>query len=189
AVDPHLHEAAGVAEQVDPLARRQLAAVVLKRDLLLAAAELRPLAPGVDVLGEALHPGPLTALDRVWGLARPGRRLGIASGRGGFGSVWLGNPGRLVPQRPFPSGSRFCKKALSPSWMSSVEKVSESCERRNSSASSRAMSCWRYIASWPSRISTGLFEASFVAHSSTAAPNSAAGTTLLASPYSTASSA
>ena len=45
--------------------------------------------------------------------------------------------------------------------MSSVEKVSESCERRYSSASSSAMSCWRYIASWPSRISTGLLEASF----------------------------
>src|SRR5207344_831253 len=83
---------------------------------------------------------------------------------------------------PFHSGSRFSKNALTPSWMSSVEKVSESCERRYSSASSIAMSCWRYIASWPSRISTGLLEASFRAQSSTAASNSAAGTTLLASP-------
>jgi hypothetical protein len=38
-------------------------------------------------------------------------------------------------------------------------------------------------------MSTGLFEASFVAHSSTAASNSSAATTLLASPYSTACSA
>ncbi len=30
------------------------------------------------------------------------------------------------------------------------------------------MSCWRYIASWPSRISTGLLEASFAAQSATA---------------------
>ena len=73
--------------------------------------------------------------------------------------------------------------------MSSVEKVSVSCERRYSSASSSAMSCWRYIASWPRRISSGLLEASFAAQSATAASNSAAGTTLLASPYVTASSA
>ena len=45
-----------------------------------------------------------------------------------------------------------------------------------------AMSCWRYIASCPSRISTGDFEASLPAQSATAASNSPPGTTLLASP-------
>src|SRR3954454_5616896 len=173
AVDSHLHERAGIAEQVDPLAGGELAALVLLRDLLLAAAELRLRATLVNLLGERLHPGLLAGLDPV-------RCLGSLP---------------LMPclirgchQRPFHSGSRFSKKALTPSWMSSVEKVSESCERRNSSASSSAMSCCRYIASWPRRMSTGLFEASFLAHSSTAETTSAAGTTLLASAYSTARS-
>ena len=44
------------------------------------------------------------------------------------------------------------------------------------------MSCWRYIASWPSRISTGLFEASLPAHSATAASNSSAGDDLVGEP-------
>src|SRR3954453_8149011 len=173
-VDSHLHEGARVAEQIDPLARRELAAFVLLRDLLLAAAELRLRTTLVDLLGEVLHAGLLAGFDLV----------------GGLGGLAL-MPGLICRshQRPFHSGSRFSKKALTPSWMSSVEKVSESCERRNSSASSSAMSCWRYIASWPRRMSTGLFEASFLAHSSTAESNSAAGTTLLARPYSTACSA
>src|SRR5262249_45579715 len=145
--------------------------------LLLAAAELRLLAALVDVLGERLHAGLLAALDLLRGFTNTSRRLlpsitGRALARpriiggGGFGRVRLGNPCRLVShQRPFHSGSRFSKKALTPSWMSSVVKVSESCERRYSSASSRSMSCWRYIASWPSLISTGLFAASLAAHS------------------------
>src|SRR3954454_1212936 len=173
-VDSHLHEGARVAEQIDPLARRELAAFVLLRDLLLAASELRLRPTLVDLLGEGLHAGLLAGLHLVGGL-------------GGL-SLMPGLIGRSH-QRPFQSGSRFSKKALTPSWMSSVENVSESCERRNSRASSSAMSCWRYIASWPSRISTGLFEARFWAHSLTAASKSSAGTTLLASPYATACSA
>src|SRR4029453_16532978 len=106
--------------------RGQLAALVLERDLLLAATQLCLLAPGVDVLGEPLHPGVLAALDLVGSLRSFALVLGLV--------------GRCH-QRPFHSGSRFSKKALTPSWMSSVEKVSESCERRNSSASSSAMSC------------------------------------------------
>jgi len=70
-----------------------------------------------------------------------------------------------------------------------VVNVSDSWLRRNSRASSSAMSCWRYIASCPSLISTGLFDARRAAQSSTAAPNSASGTTLLARPNSTPCSA
>ena len=73
--------------------------------------------------------------------------------------------------------------------MSSVEKASVSWERRYSSASSSAMSRWRHIASLPSRIISGVFEASLPAQSATAASNSSAGTTLLTSPTATASSA
>jgi hypothetical protein len=40
AVDAELDEGPRIDEQVDALARRQLAALVLDRDLLLAAAEL-----------------------------------------------------------------------------------------------------------------------------------------------------
>src|SRR5204862_2913609 len=136
------------------------------RDLLLAAAALRLRTTLVTLLGAPLHAGLLAGLDLVGGLGSLALVTGFIRGS---------------HQRPFHSGSRFSKKALTPSWMSSVEKVSESCERRYSSASSIAMSCWRYIASWPSRISTGLLEASFVAHSVTAEWNSPAGTTLFAS--------
>src|SRR5919108_5922640 len=62
---------------------------------------------------------------------------------------------RDVHQRPVHFGSRFSKKARTPSWMSSVVKATESCPRRYSSASSRGMSSCRYIASFPSFISTG----------------------------------
>ena len=48
-MDAHLDERAGVDEQVDPLARGQLAALVLLRDLLLAPAELRLRAPLVEL--------------------------------------------------------------------------------------------------------------------------------------------
>src|SRR6185369_17841970 len=148
AMDPHLDEGALVDQEVDPLAGGELAAVVLLGDLLFAAAELCLLAPGVQLRGQV-------------GQRRSPRQqvLGLLLGR-------------HQPQRPFHCGSRFSKKAVTPSTMSSVVKVSESCERRNSSASSSAMSCWRYIASWPSRISTGLFEASLLTHSATAASNS-----------------
>ena len=60
-------------------------------------------------------------------------------------------------QRPFHTGSRFSKNAVTPSTMSSVENASASCARRKSSASANAMSCWRNIASLPIRISTGDF--------------------------------
>ena len=51
------------------------------------------------------------------------------------------------------------------------------------------MSCWRNIASLPSRMISGDFFASLSAHSRTAASNSSAGTTLFARPNSTASAA
>src|SRR5260221_3556679 len=164
AVDAELDEAALVDQQVDPLARGQLAALVLLGDLLLAAPQLRLLAALVQLFVQLRQ-------------------------RGGAGEKV---PRLLLGARhylPFHCGLRFSKNAVTPSTMSSVVKVRESWERRNSSASSMAMSCWRYIASWPRRISTGLFEASFAAQSATAASNSSAGTTLLARPYSTACSA
>ena len=65
AVDADLDEGARVAEQVDPLASRELSPLVLQGDLLLAAAELRLIAPRVDVLGEPLHPGVIAALNPV----------------------------------------------------------------------------------------------------------------------------
>ncbi len=51
------------------------------------------------------------------------------------------------------------------------------------------MSCWRNIASLPSRISTGDLAASLAAHSATAASKSSAATTLLTIPIRSASSA
>ena len=76
---------------------------------------------------------------------------------------------------PVHTGSRFSKNAFTPSWMSSVENASVSCACRYSSASASAMSCWRYIASLPSRISSGDLAASLPAQSATAASNSSAG--------------
>ena len=69
----HTGEAKEAPEQVDPLAGGELAALVLLRDLLLAAPELRPLPPGMDVLGQLLHAGLLAGfhlLRRFLGLAR-----------------------------------------------------------------------------------------------------------------------
>jgi len=80
AVDADLDVCARVAEQVDPLACRELAALVLERDLLLAAAELRLLAAGMDVLGEPLHPGVLTALHLVGRLRGFPLVLGLVGG-------------------------------------------------------------------------------------------------------------
>ena len=89
---------------VDPLAGGELAALVLLGDLLLAAAELRLLAALVQLLGQlAERSGPRQQV------------LGLPIGR---------------HYRPFHCGSRFSKNAVTPSTMSSVEKVSESCERR-----------------------------------------------------------
>ncbi len=82
-VDPHLHERAGIAEEIDPLAGGELPALVLEGDLLLAAAELRPLSPRVEVLGQPLHPGRLATLDhirRFLRLARAFRGLRVLLG-------------------------------------------------------------------------------------------------------------
>ncbi len=92
-MDPELDEAPRVDQQVDPLARGQLAALVLLGDLLLAAAELRLLATSVEVVGEIAEGG-------------------------------------LFHQRPFHSGSRFSKNAVTPSIASSVESSIVSWERR-----------------------------------------------------------
>src|SRR5204862_1839475 len=78
AVDAELDEGAGIDEQVDPLAGGELAALVLKGDLLRPTPELRPLAPGVKVLDEPLHPGLLAGRDLgrgLGGLARVLRRF------------------------------------------------------------------------------------------------------------------
>src|SRR5882757_10763462 len=92
-------------------------------------------------------------------------------------------------QRPFHCGSLFSKNAWTPSTMSSVESASVRFACRYSSASRNAMSCWRNIASLPRRMISGDFEASLAAHSSTAAWNSSAATTLLTMPASLASCA
>ena len=83
----------------------------------------------------------------------------------------------------------FSKKAFTPSTASSVESSIVSCAWRNSRASWRDMSCWRNIAFLPSRMTTGDFAASFLAHSSTAASNSALATTRFTMPASLASCA
>ncbi len=88
-MDTHLDEGALVDEQVDALARGELARVVLLFDLLLAAAELGLLAAGVEVLGEVVE-----------------------------------------AHRPFHSGSRFSKNAVTPSIASSVESSIVSWARR-----------------------------------------------------------
>ena len=64
-----------------------------------------------------------------------------------------------------------------------------SCVRRYSRASINGMSICRHIASLPSFITRGDFEASLAAQSATASSNSSAGTTLLTIPASRASSA
>src|SRR5262249_13262767 len=114
AVDAHLDEGALVDEQVDPLAGGELAALVLLGDLLLAAAELCLLPTLVQLLGQ------LAERRRAW---EQMAILGVAA-RGGS---LFGAGHRSLP---FHCGSRFSKNAVTPSTMSSVEKVSESCERR-----------------------------------------------------------
>ena len=61
AVDAELDEGALVDQQVDPLARGQLAALVLLGDLLLAAAELRLRAALVQLLGQLRQRTPCPA--------------------------------------------------------------------------------------------------------------------------------
>ena len=81
-----------------PLARGQLAALVLLGDLLLAAAELRLLAALVEVVDQPLHAGLLAVL----GL---GRRLGASP------SCSASASSSVAIHRPFHSGSRFSKNA------------------------------------------------------------------------------
>ncbi len=144
----------GVDEQVDALARGQLAALVLDLDLLLAPAQLRLLAARVQVVHQSLHAG----LRAVLGLRRRFRALrcpslrsrgirygrslrsgritarrflGFASGSGGVGLTLLGL--RLIRGHaylPFHSGSRFSKKAVTPSIASSVPSSIVSWEQR-----------------------------------------------------------
>src|SRR5205814_9119446 len=99
-------ERALVDQQVDLLARRQLAGVVLLLDLLGAPAELRALPTGVELLGQL---GERRGSGQQI-LAR--RLLRFTSGGGGVS-------GRLC-HRPFHTGSRFSKKAATPSMASSV---------------------------------------------------------------------
>ena len=86
-------------------------------------------------------------------------------------------------------GSRFSKNARD----ALLDVLGREGERQAVRAGARArrrsaMSCWRYIASLPSRIITGDFAASRRAQSATAASNSSAGTTLLTIPSRSASS-
>jgi hypothetical protein len=114
-MDAHLDERPRIDEQVDALARRQLAALMLLGDLLLAAAQLRLLAALVQIDDELSELG----LGRL--------------GRGSLGQVrLLGGCRDLVAfsHLPFHSGSRFSKNALTPSIASSVESSIVSCARR-----------------------------------------------------------
>ena len=110
-----------VHEQRDPLARGQLAALVLLVDLLLPAAQPDLRAAILEVLDQrAQQRGGLllgahvliqrTCRARVHVRARPCLRA--------------------VHHRPFHTGSRFSKNALTPSTMSSVDSASVSCARR-----------------------------------------------------------
>ena len=73
-VDAHLDEGALVDQEVDPLARGELAARVLLFDLLGAASELRLIAPLVEIADERLHPGFLAGIRLGGCLGRIGRR-------------------------------------------------------------------------------------------------------------------
>ena len=118
-VDAHLDEGARVDEQVDPLARGQLAGGVLLGDLLLAPAELRLLAALVEVVDRA-----------------PSACRSFAGGASGASAVLRGRRHLLGlgcfahPYLPFHTGSRFSKNAVTPSIASSVESSIVSCERR-----------------------------------------------------------
>jgi len=65
-VDADLDEGPLVDEQVDALARGQLAALVLLGDLLRAAAELGALAPLVQVAHQRVHSGGVGCFVRVF---------------------------------------------------------------------------------------------------------------------------
>ena len=100
-LDAELDERALIDEQRDPLARRQLFALVLQRDLLGAAALHDLRAARLQLLDQRAQQGAVRCFD-------------LAGHR----------------QRPFQTGSRFSKKALTPSTMSSVESASVSWARR-----------------------------------------------------------
>ena len=71
-----LDERAGIDQQVDPLARGQLALRVLRVDLLGAPAELDLRAAVVQVVHERLQPARLSVLGRLRGRDLTGMRLG-----------------------------------------------------------------------------------------------------------------
>jgi len=100
-------------QQVDPLAGSQLAALVLLLDLVEAAPEPRLSTALVELLGQGGQRG------------RAGQQ--VLRGLLGRGPVLVLV---LAHQRPFHSGSRFSKKALTPSIASSLESSIASCERR-----------------------------------------------------------
>ena len=112
-VQAHLDERALVHEQVDPLAGRQLPGRVLLGDLLLAAAELRLLAPLVQVVDERLQ-RPALGRGRLGRLAR--MLLSQAAPR-----TRTTNNEQPIPTSPSNSGSRFSKNAVTPSIASSVD--------------------------------------------------------------------
>ncbi len=106
---PKLDEGVLVDQEREALAGGQLAALVLLGDLLGAAAGPYVRPPLLEILDERAQRRPRL------GIENRERALGAASRRA---------------HRPLHTGSRFSKKALTPSTMSSVEVASESCARR-----------------------------------------------------------
>ena len=101
-VDAELDEGAVVDQEREPLARGQLVLLVLARDLLLAAAELRLRAALLEVLDERSQRRALDERVRL--------------------DAFL--------HRPFHWGSLFSKNAVTPSMASSVDSSIVSWARR-----------------------------------------------------------
>src|ERR687893_2480999 len=125
--------------------------------------------PLVDQQGEPLARGQLLALVLLSDLLLAAAELDLLAALAQV--VDQRAQDRALGHLPVHCGSLFSKNAFTPSTASSVDSSIVSCAWRNSSASWRAMSCWRNIASFPSRITTGDLPASLPAHSATAASN------------------
>ena len=106
---PELGEGALVDQEREALAGGQLVAPVLLGDLLGAAAGPDRLPTLLEILNERAQRRP---------------RLGLENRELALGAA------RRRDHRPLHTGSRFSKKALTPSTTSSVEVASESCARR-----------------------------------------------------------
>ena len=67
-----------------------------------------------------------------WAAQRGARRVAATAAVGGAPRWWAISRGQSIGalHRPFHTGSRFSKNAVTPSTMSSVESASVSCARR-----------------------------------------------------------